>query len=148
MIKTYIVSIYFSTFHTEFKIILVQMVKSLKEPIFIMKAMRILAIKLLLPRRANLYKENNYMLDKCESLETTTWDLGSSVSVLVGKWCSLVKRKAGRGVWRNDAAVKSACCFSIGSDQFSVPLGKFTITVTPAPGNLIYPFLTSVGTHI
>lgn len=95
MIKTCIVSIYFSTFHTEFKIILVQMVKSLKEPIFIMKAMRILAIKLLLPCRANLYKENSYMLDKCESLETTTWDLGSSVSVLTEKWCYLVKKQEG-----------------------------------------------------
>lgn len=71
MIKTYIVSIYFSTFHTEYKIILIQMVKSLKEPVFIMKAMKTLAIKLLLPCRVNLYKENNYMLDKCESLETT-----------------------------------------------------------------------------
>lgn len=72
MIKMYIASIYFSTFHTEFKIILVQMVKSLKEPIFIMKAMRTLAIKLLLPCRVNSCKENNYMLDKYESSETTT----------------------------------------------------------------------------
>lgn len=88
MIKTYIVSIYFSTFHTEFKIILIQMVKSLKEPIFIMKVMKTLAIKLLLSCCVKLYKENNYMFDKCKSLETTARDSGSSVSVLMEK-CAL-----------------------------------------------------------